>query len=328
MKNSIIISILKGEASPEQKKQFFEACKTDQSLKDEYIRLKNLWVLSLDDKHHFQEKKVDDFWSQVDTKQRKKLRQVWLVAGRYAAILIVALALFQLVYTFYQQDDIVTVQSFECPPGSINNVRLNDGSTIKLNSDTKVELKQFKNGDVIANLQGEAYFNIIHNEKRTFIVESDGYQVRDLGTIFNIKARPSSDKIITTLIDGIIDLVNRDGEVMKVMAPDEQCIVYKDNGKIASSQISDKRDIAWIDGKLVFIEADIQEVVEKLQNRFGTNIQLIPTETWTDFQLTATFNNESLMEILDIMSYLNEVRYQIDNSQDENNQVYIKLIKN
>ncbi|MCT4646727.1 MAG: FecR family protein [Carboxylicivirga sp.] len=328
MNNSIIISILKGEASTEQKQQFFENCKKDQALKDEYLRLKNLWVLAQNSPPEFQEKHLDELWTQIDKQKGKEKQKLWFVLARYAAVVAIAFGIFNIIHKISIDNNPITVQNFDCPPGSINNIRLNDGSTIKLNSDTEIELKQFKNGNVIASLKGEAYFNVIHNEKRSFIVETDGYQIRDLGTIFNIKARPASNHIVATLIDGAIDILNKDGDLLKVMSPDEQCIINRSNGSVSISQITDKSNTDWVDGKLVFVAADITQVVEKLHNKFGTDIQVVPSDLWSDFQLTATFTNESLVQILDIMGYLNEVKYQIDQGQQVNNQVHIKLYKN
>jgi ferric-dicitrate binding protein FerR (iron transport regulator) len=327
MNSKKIIKILRGEASAEDKRLFFQKCENDPKLKEEYIRLKNLWVLGQKDKQQYKAKYQDEFWARVDESHQNKVNQIWRNVGKYAAAAAIFIGLFFLVQTFYQPSEKLYVKSFECPPGSINVIELNDGSIIKLNSGSKLELSQKTKDLFVANLQGEAYFDIIHNENRTFVVESDGYKIRDLGTIFNVKAHQSSDQICATLIEGKIDILGKDGSVLRVMKPDEHCVINKESGQIESESIVDKRYFAWTDGELVFIEANIEQVVEKLRHRYGANIHLEDSKYWSEFQLTATFKDESLIEVLDIISYLNELSYDIDEKRQQDNRVQINLYK-
>jgi ferric-dicitrate binding protein FerR (iron transport regulator) len=49
-------------------------------------------------------------------------------------------------------------------------------------------------------LDGEAYFDVVKQPQRPFIVHVSGYDIRVLGTAFNVKSYPKDKTVETTLI--------------------------------------------------------------------------------------------------------------------------------
>lgn len=66
-------------------------------------------------------------------------------------------------------------------------------------------------------VSGEVYFNVKKDEKRPFIVESQGQSIRVYGTTFNVKAYPDEEFTFTTLETGSIALRKTEGGGGEVM---------------------------------------------------------------------------------------------------------------
>ena len=83
---------------------------------------------------------------------------------------------------------------------------LPDGSDVFLNKETELVYSfDKKKKNHVVKLKGEAYFNIQHDESKTFIVDVAGIFIRDIGTSFNVKAYPE---------DNTVEVVVEEGKVM------------------------------------------------------------------------------------------------------------------
>ena len=53
-------------------------------------------------------------------------------------------------------------------------------------------------------MSGEAYFEVSRNKTKPFVVNSNDVRTCVLGTKFNVRARPSEEKVVTTLLKGSV----------------------------------------------------------------------------------------------------------------------------
>jgi transmembrane sensor len=84
-------------------------------------------------------------------------------------------------------------------------VRLDDGTRLSLNSETRVEIDYTKSQRHVQLIRGEAYFEVAHNPSRPFVVTAGGTRVTALGTTFVV--RYDSDKTAVTLVEGKVVVV-------------------------------------------------------------------------------------------------------------------------
>ena len=86
-------------------------------------------------------------------------------------------------------------------------LRLADGTTVILNSETRIRFpNSFIGTERKIFLSGEAYFNVARDETRPFLVEFLGGSVRVLGTQFNVKAYMGQN-IFATLVSGKVEVI-------------------------------------------------------------------------------------------------------------------------
>ncbi len=82
--------------------------------------------------------------------------------------------------------------------GELRKFDLPDGSTVRLNTDSTIEIA-FSVGERRVRLsRGEAHFTVAKNPARPFFVEAGGIAVRAVGTAFNVRLRPAGVDVLVT----------------------------------------------------------------------------------------------------------------------------------
>jgi transmembrane sensor len=95
-------------------------------------------------------------------------------------------------------------------------VRLDDGTRLSLNSETRVQIDYTKWQRRVQLIRGEAYFEVAHNPARPFVVTAGGTRVTALGTTFAV--RYDTDKTAVTLVEGKVVVVPVVGDDLPVVA--------------------------------------------------------------------------------------------------------------
>ncbi|MFV0266554.1 MAG: FecR family protein, partial [Draconibacterium sp.] len=142
------------------------------------------------------------------------------------------------------------------PVGGEYRLTLSDGTKVYLNSMTSLKYPvQFGPDKREVELTGEAYFEVVKNAAKPFIVSTSELKVEVLGTSFNVNAYEDSENTVTTLVEGRVKLLNalNDGEE-QILQPNEQAVMDKLSGKIVTSNVDVSNYIRWKDGQLVFYD--------------------------------------------------------------------------
>ena len=153
------------------------------------------------------------------------------------------------------------------PRGGEYQLILPDGTKVWLNSDSKLEFPNTFVGDERrVKLAGEAYFEVAKNKAKPFRVEVDRVEVVVLGTSFNIHAYDEAVK--TTLVEGAVKL-NVAGKAYS-LSPGFEANVDQGGVKIVKSDVYEQ--IAWKDGRFVFREKRLEEVMSILSRWYDFEI--------------------------------------------------------
>jgi len=242
---------------------------------------------------------VEKNWNQLSVRIsglhfRLKLLQF---CRNVAAVLFIPLLLVS-GYLYLQKNENLPVEMIEqtCASGLVSAITLVDGTQVWLNSGSKlIYPKEFRNKTRTVKLEGEGYFKIQADKSRRFDVELiNGTRVSAYGTEFNISAYYGNNDIEVVLAKGNIDVISKDNQLFS-LEPSYQLTLSEGEPIVEKTNIYVKT--AWKDGKMVFRRADLKEIVRKLALHFNAEIELLDEEIG-DFQISATFTNESLLQIL------------------------------
>ena len=156
----------------------------------------------------------------------------------------------------------------QVPRGGEFAMKLSDGTMVYLNSETNLRYPvQFHGEERRVILSGEAYFDVTKSDK-PFIVEVDDYEVRVLGTRFNVQAY-KGESFETTLEQGSVEVeVNARVVLLK---PGEQAVVTED-GELSKQKVDVHRYTAWKDGQFVFDDERLEDVMNTVARWYDIKV--------------------------------------------------------
>ena len=222
-----------GTLAEEEKDALFLKLRTDDALKKEFVALQNAVALS-----SMAARREDNRWSEKRLKElrrtvnKRKNRRLVFELSKYVAVglLVVGswlLSQHQTVNTYKNQYTWV-----EAPKGQRVSITLADKSTVTLNPSSRLRIPSvFDKGKRIVQLEGEAYFKISRNPVKPFVVMTKRFNVRVLGTEFNVFAYPESEIFETELVKGSVYVYDKDSESEGIyMKPNEKVSI--EDGKL------------------------------------------------------------------------------------------------
>jgi ferric-dicitrate binding protein FerR (iron transport regulator) len=165
-------------------------------------------------------------------------------------------------------------------------------------------------------LEGEAYFEVVHDPAKPFVVEAGNTKTRVLGTSFNIKAYTRDRDVTVALTEGRVE-VWRTGagvyEEAEQLEPGEG-LSAPIGGRFRRFVFDPKEHTAWKDGLLYFKRADFNTVIRSLERWYGVDFE-VHNFSQDDWSFTGSFRNEYLTTVLDNLSYARNFDYEIDNKK-------------
>jgi transmembrane sensor len=257
-----------------------------------------------------------------DLKKYRRRESFIKILTRVAAILLFPILCFG-VYMSYKYETALHGQNMakpvkyevSCSFDALTKVALPDGSSVWLNHGSLLKYPSQFTGDTrLVELQGEGYFEVVHNPKKPFIVKSGEIEVLARGTTFNLSAYSGDDQIETSLINGIVELrrvkPGSKAELLSTLKPNDMTTYNKANHEVTSRIIEDDRYYSWKDGKLKFIKAPMSEVTRKLGRWFNADFK-IKDPKLLELTFSATFVYEKLPEVLKLLSIASPINYTI-----------------
>jgi len=247
-------------------------------------------------------------------KQRRPLQKIIRIYIKAAAILLLPLLIaVGLTYSFLgnhfrNTTDHPASSSIYAPLGSRVSFRLPDSTIGMLNSGSHLSYSLPFNRNRHINLEGEAWFEVSRNEKHPFKITVSTSTVKVLGTKFNMSAYPTEHYVEVVLVEGKLKFMNQEvpGEV--IMSPSERLVFH--NGQISRSATDPAKYNAWTEGKLVFRGDPMAEVARRIERWYNVKVELGDKEL-ERYTFRATFQDDSLEEVLRLLMMTSPIRYQI-----------------
>jgi transmembrane sensor len=268
-----------------------------------------------------------------------------LSAGYYSYTLLSAPPLTTIATALEDKSEVSTKY------GSRTKLLLPDGSQVWLNSGSKLSYdKTYGNGIREVSLSGEAYFDVVRNPARPFVIHTSSIDIRVLGTAFNVKSFPGEKNTETSLIRGSIEVIikNRPAEKI-ILQPNEKLITANEetvkdlvttdesaeNIKPAAVKEIHKQDplvlvshltyapadsavieTSWMDNKLIFRSETFEDLAIKMERWYGVTIRFAD-EDIKPKRLNGIFENESIQQALTALQLITPFTYTINKNEIE-----------
>jgi ferric-dicitrate binding protein FerR (iron transport regulator) len=223
-----------------------------------------------------------------------------------AAILIT----FVCSYHFLQPDKKESVmQTLHVPAGQRAELMLADGTKVWLNSLTTFTFPdRFSTASREVFLDGEAYFEVTHDETRPFAVHAKSYRIRVLGTEFNVSAYNSRHvPFEASLLKGSIEVLSPDrNQIVKVLPGNR---IYEKDNRLTTGLISDKEHFLWRNGIISFDNERMENILNQLQLYYDIEIRN-ENPSIKDLRYTGKFRiKDGIEHVLNVLSIPVGLRY-------------------
>jgi transmembrane sensor len=230
------------------------------------------------------------------------------------------------------------------PNGTKTNLLLPDGSSVWLNADSRLTYDSLYGNKIReVTLQGEAYFDVVKNPDKPFIIHAGKINIRVLGTVFNVKSYPDEKTIETSLIRGSIEVSFPSLPAKKIILNPNQKLVINTadidsntskNQTVSSlplisihhlNRIGSDSSIAetgWMQNRLYFNDMSFHDLLKNMERKYGVSFHLKDPMTDT-IHFTGSFQNETVTEALDALRLTAETTTAEFTYDMQGNQVFI-----
>ncbi|MFH5834155.1 FecR family protein [Halalkalibaculum sp. DA384] len=250
-------------------------------------------------------------------RQRRRGRAYWIYSAAAAVLLVAALVF--VVQQFnaestLEQEQQITYQEINTVKGQRTSLKLSDGSSVVLNASSTLRIPQDYGRETrTLYLEGEAFFEVEHDENNPFVVISHQTYTKDLGTAFNVTAYDST-QVEVAVEEGLVSLGKMEEDTPQkeiVEITPNKLGILKEVGGLTVSDINDMDQYTgWTRGRLVFNSTPFPEVLDRLERWY--DIECIieeDAEELSDRTLTATYDNMPMSEVLKVLSISMDVSY-------------------
>lgn len=255
--------------------------------------------------------------------------------GKIAAVFILSFSLGAICFYYYShslaKENIAYIENI-IPLGSKSEIKLPDGSIVVVNAGSKLRYPtNFGETSRDIYLEGEGYFKVAKDEKRTFIVHTSLMNVRALGTEFNVKAYPEEEIVETTLISGEVAIESgtipspvkkpvllKPGQKYSVGSKKEQTATLKPQTPYIPARPQIKQlspdvanaEVSWKEKNWRIEKEKLRSLAIKLERRYDVEIKV--DEKLLDYHFTSTLKDESLEQVLRAMQSTAPILYKVE----------------
>ena len=329
MTKDLFIKYLQSKCTDEEFEQFVHWVANDSLSNSGKNAIREVWNEFEPEAGPIERKKynqiLDGVHHQINIKQNAKQLliqehstkiRILTLATRVAAILLLPILALLLYTTFSDQGGFSNNLEISAPAGSRIQFELTDGTKVWLNHGSKLKYPyRFKGINRKVFLTGEAYFEVAHNKRIPFIVETKRLNVKATGTAFNVSAYDNDEIVNTTLVEGRVILYqSKTYQEISVLSPNQSLKFDSDHHAYTLETDNARKYTSWKDGLLVFKNDPIAEVAKKLARWYNIDVE-ISDEKVKEYTYTATFTDETLSQVLDLLSLATPVNYKLTQSK-------------
>jgi transmembrane sensor len=151
--------------------------------------------------------------------------------------------------------------------GQQENVALNDGSNITVNTDSVVDVAFTPSQRGVKLVTGEAYFKVAKDERRPFVVAASDLTVTAVGTQFSVRAQ--DDTVTVVLREGRARVERKGGANPETVMLEAGSLLRATAAGFVVTRGNAERLTSWTTGRLSFEQTPLNEVVAEF-NRYST----------------------------------------------------------
>ena len=286
MDKALLHKYFRGEASKEEERLIMDWADSSEANRAEYLEERKMWNALL------------VHWNELNNRTKARVNTTFLTFNKIAGIA----AMFALVLAFSwiylnsgQKES--KLSAVVVPPGQRVQLILEDGTKVWLNSSSTFTYPTTFNSKLrVVQLDGEGYFEVAHNAAKPFIVKTKKYNIRVLGTTFNVFAYSKRTKDFeASLIKGSIDVSLRSDIGRKHFFLKSSESVVEINGLLQKQTISNYDRFRWKDGLICLDDVPFDELMRRFAVYYDIQINIENPKVYS-YRCTGKFRQSDGIE--------------------------------
>jgi len=305
----ILATYLNGTAEEAERQQVEQWIRQDPKNQQEFERFKIIWDRT-GELRADQPVDADESWprfeklrnaqaDKVIQPDQNKLVQWRSWIARAAAVLLVCTLSYMAWDAWRSTADQKMITSAE----QMSDILLPDGSRVWLNKHSQLSYpKEFTPDERRVKLTGEAYFEVIRDTQRPFLIHGGDTEVRVLGTSFNVNTiREQPEVVVNTGKVAFYSQANPEEKI--TLQAGEKGTYHSLDHRLIKSKNQDPNYLSWKTGRLLFENMTIEETLQAIERHYGVTVT-IDNPGMTSCRINTRFDNQSLSEVLDEIGLL------------------------
>lgn len=197
------------------------------------------------------------------------------------------------------------------PRGGEYTLVLADGTTVYLNAESELRYPvKFSGERRKVYLQGEAYFDVARDERKPFTVEARGVEVLVLGTSFGVRAYGNEENVLTTLVQGRVD-ISVDGQRAELV-PGQQADFNRKSDRLTVAEVDVELYVGWKDGRLVFDNQPLSVILNELGRWYSFDVVYTNEEAKRIPYSLNIKKHEDISHVLKFIERTGKVKFEIN----------------
>lgn len=311
--DDFIFECINGNGSVEDNELLTQWRKTDVENEQRFQALQVLWASSTKNDYNEQ---IDPYASlqrlkaKIPTVQNRnrivsfvRLSPKFMIAASILLFVCLSLLLFR-----NNKPDTILLSTLN----AIKTDTLADGSVLTLNRNTKISYPSHFDSKkrLLTMLNGEAFFNITHKAKMPFIISTGKVTVQVLGTSFNVKSHNEQIEVIVET--GMVAVMKDNHKIF--LKNGEKVFITPSTLNLRKETNTDQLYKYYRTGQFIAKDTPLWRVIEILNGAFDTKV-VISDKSVKNLPLNATFQNESLENILSVICETFDLQFVKSNQQ-------------
>lgn len=207
----------------------------------------------------------------------------------------------------------IPFNTFSTPKGYSHQLILPDGTRVWLNTVSAIRFPvAFTEDTREVTLVGEAYFEVSHDTSKPFKVIANGSTIHVLGTHFNVSAYADEQHVVTTLLEGAVN-VSKNGSNVE-LRPGEQAVVDGKTGQVWQSKADIQSVMAWKNGYFRFDDERIESIINKVSKWY--DIEKVDYRGQFNDRFTGTFQrSKSIAQLFRHLERIAPIKFKIEGKE-------------
>ncbi|WP_207535231.1 FecR family protein [Desertivirga arenae] len=334
-----LVKYITGQADETESAEVREWIKSSSENQELYFQLYEAWHQSLEAQGSIDVDAAYASFAEKNIARRTLIKRLYKALRVAAAIILLPLSI-GAFYKVFSNPPEVSFKVVKVPKGTPRKLKLPDGTLVWLNAGTELKYSEdFGKDNRTVYLVGEAYFDIAKSDANLpFLVKTDKFTIRDVGTVFNVKAYPDEEIFETAVVEGKVSvegpITENSSQNSKVFLDAHQLLkitkVATNSGTHEVASVNDEVEPVkveqiepgamnefngWRSDLLIFQEDSFEDIARILERRYNVTIQF-ESEGLKNYKYTGAFKNlDNISKVLQVIKETTPIKYTVQNQQ-------------